>query len=95
MKANCITCAEVEIEPRFSDQDGATLIPTSEFKTLQSLGKYYKSYNGRTYFEETGMKMTDSFEKQVLALSHADIDDDQTELNLHSIGRHEVWTDNP
>lgn len=95
MKVKCITCGEVEVDPRFTDCDGATLIPTSEFKTLQALGKYYKSYNGRTYFEETGMKMSENFEKEVLPLSHADVDDDQAELELHSIGKHEVWTDNP
>ena len=92
---NCTTCGEIVREPIFSTQEGAFLVTTKSCKTIQSYAKAYKKQVGTSFFECTGEKISESVGKEIIHLTHIDIDESTEAQEQHSLGKHEVWTDSP
>jgi hypothetical protein len=93
-KIECFGCKKIMDYFIFTDIDGAFIVPTFYAKTIQQLGKIYLKEMGARYYDDTGVRISEAFEKKTMPLSHEDFEDFEA-MEHHTFGEFECWTDNP
>lgn len=93
LKVNCVTCGTIDVDAIFSNDDGASIMPVSIYPTIDDFLVAYKEMVGSSWADDTGEDPYKQIEKSFRDLSHACIDDGVEELDKHSIGKIECWSD--
>jgi len=80
-------------ETHFENQDGKMFFPVLVFPTLKSVLDYYEQLAGNTYKQDTGINPKEAFSKSIIEISHLNIDDFAEDIESHTFGPIECWSD--
>jgi hypothetical protein len=67
-------------------------VPVALAPTIQGLGRVYSKHIGGTFEYNTGVKLSEGFERKIMQLSHLSIDDGDEEMDKHLLLPMECWS---